>query len=216
MMAVIGLINISGFVHAWQAKWYDGAISVISFVATLVFAPHLDKGIAIGVILSLGVFLYKSMRPTVASLSRAEDDALHAAGLYGLKECSYVDVVRFDGPLFFANASFLEDQITARMLAKRDLKHIVLAASGINDIDASGEEALSLLVDRLRSAGIDISLSGVNETVLKVLERTHLLEKIGRDHVYPTMERAVCAIHEKTHADSHEEHCPLTPVCRLA
>jgi MFS superfamily sulfate permease-like transporter len=216
MMAVIGLINISGFVHAWQAKWYDGAISVISFVATLVFAPHLDKGIAIGVILSLGVFLYKSMRPTVASLSRAEDDALHAAGLYGLKECSYVDVVRFDGPLFFANASFLEDQITARMLAKRDLKHIVLAASGINDIDASGEEALSLLVDRLRSAGIDISLSGVNETVLKVLERTHLLEKIGRDHVYPTMERAVCAIHEKTHADSHEEHCPLTTVCRLA
>jgi MFS superfamily sulfate permease-like transporter len=30
-------------------------------------------------------------------------------------------VVRFDGPLFFANATFLEDQITARMQAKKDL-----------------------------------------------------------------------------------------------
>ncbi len=86
----------------------------------------------------------------------------------------------------------------------------------MNDIDASGEESLSLLVDRLRSAGIDISLSGVNETVLQVLERTHLLEKIGRDHIYATMERAVCAIHDTTHADGREEHCPLTSVCRLA
>ena len=47
-----------------------------------------------------------------------------------------------------------------------------------------GEETLSLLVDRVRSAGIDISFSGVNESVLKVIKRTHLLEKIGDDHIY--------------------------------
>jgi SulP family sulfate permease len=44
MMAVIGLINVSGFVHAWEAQWYDGAIAIISFLFTLVFAPHLDRG----------------------------------------------------------------------------------------------------------------------------------------------------------------------------
>ncbi|NNL76600.1 MAG: sodium-independent anion transporter, partial [Desulfobacterales bacterium] len=27
MMAVVGLINVKGFIHAWQAQWYDGAIS---------------------------------------------------------------------------------------------------------------------------------------------------------------------------------------------
>jgi MFS superfamily sulfate permease-like transporter len=70
MMAVIGLINISGFVHAWKAQKYDGIISVLSFVSTLAFAPHLDKGIMIGVVLSLSVFLYKSMRPKIASLAR--------------------------------------------------------------------------------------------------------------------------------------------------
>jgi SulP family sulfate permease len=47
------LLNVSGFIHAWKAKWYDGAISIISFVSTMVFAPHLDKGIMIGVALSL-------------------------------------------------------------------------------------------------------------------------------------------------------------------
>ncbi|OGR38845.1 MAG: DNA repair protein, partial [Desulfovibrionales bacterium GWA2_65_9] len=74
MMAVVGLLNVSGIVHAWQAQWYDGVVAVVTFAATLAFAPHLDKGIMIGVALSLGVFLYKSMRPKVRSLSLAEDN----------------------------------------------------------------------------------------------------------------------------------------------
>lgn len=216
MMAVIGLINASGFIHAWKAQWYDGAISILSFLCTLAFAPHLDKGIMVGVALSLGVFLYKSMRPKVASLSRTDDKSLRDATAFGLKECEHIALVRFDGPLFFANASFLEDQITDRMMRSDNLRHIIIVANGINDMDASGEEALSLIVDRVRAAGMDISMCGVNEAVMKVLERTHLLEKIGMDHVYPTMETAICATHESAHQDGQEESCPLTTVCRLA
>jgi len=217
MMAVIGLINASGFIHAWKAQWYDGAISILSFLCTLAFAPHLDKGIMVGVALSLGVFLYKSMRPKVASLSRSEDESLCDATAFGLKECKHIAVVRFGGPLFFANASFLEDQITDRMMANDKLKHIIIVANGINDMDASGEEALSLIVDRVRASDLDISLCGVNEAVMAVLERTHLLEKIGKDHVYPTMESAICATHESAHVGTDEEGaCPLTTVCRLA
>jgi sulfate permease, SulP family len=215
MMAVIGLINISGFVHAWKAQWYDGAISILSFIATLVFAPHLDKGIMIGVVLSLGVFLYKSMRPTVVNLSRAEDDAMRCSVTHSLKRCRHIDMVRFDGPLFFANASYLEDQINLRMQSNPGLRHIHIVANGINDIDASGEESLSLLVDRVRSAGLGITFSGVNESVIKVFKRTHLMEKIGGHCIYPTMEKAICAIHEQTHRDTPEENCPLRTACQL-
>ena len=216
MMAVIGLVNVSGFIHAWKAQWYDGAISILTFVGTLLFAPHLDKGIMIGVVLSLGVFLYKSMRPTVASLARHEDEALRCVAEHGLQECEHIAVIRFDGPLFFANSSYLEDQITDRMRAKPDLRHIHIVANGINDMDASGEEILSLLVDRVRSAGLDLTFSGVNESVMKVLRRTYLIAKIGEDHIYPTMEKAIGAIHADAHRDSRETACPLTTVCRLA
>ncbi|MFH1983914.1 MAG: SulP family inorganic anion transporter [Pseudomonadota bacterium] len=216
MMAVIGLINVTGFIHAWEAQWYDGAISIITFLCTLAFAPHLDKGIMVGVVLSLMVFLYKSMRPTVASLSRTDDDAFRCSITHGLGECKHVDLVRFDGSLFFANASYLEDKINERLVEKKKLRHIIIAANGISDMDASGEEALSLLIDRVRSAGVDISFSGINETLMKVLKRTHLLEKIGFDHIYPTMERAVCMVHEQSHHGSEETTCPLTTVCRIA
>jgi MFS superfamily sulfate permease-like transporter len=217
MMAVVGLINIKGFVHAWQSQWHDGAISVITFAGTLLFAPHLDRGIMVGVGLSILVFLYKSMRPKVVDLSLDVDRALHDAVASGLEECKYIDVVRFDGPLFFANASYLEDQIRNRRRTKKKLKHIIISAGSINDIDASGEEALSLTVDRVRSAGIDISFSAVNRSVMKVLKRTHLIVKIGEDHIYPTIEAAISAIHPLTHrGEKEEKNCPLKTVCRIS
>ena len=155
------------------------------------------------------------MRPTVASLSLYADEALHNSVVFGLQECKYMAVVRFDGPLFFANASYLEDQIAQRRRAKQDLRHILICSNGINDIDASGQESLSLTIDRVRSAGIDISFSGLKASVMRVLERTHLIVKIGEDHIYPTIEKALAAIHEKTHRGGEEEGCPLTSVIRL-
>ena len=214
MMAVIGLVNVSGFIHAWRAQWYDGLISIITFVATLMLAPHLEKGIYIGVCLSLAVFLFKVMRPRVSSLSRHEDEGLRAHDAHGLMKCEYIDLVRFDGPLFFANASYLEDEINDRIINHKNLKHIIIAANGINDIDASGEEALSLIIERLRSAGYGISFSGINETVMAVFKRTHLLENIGHGNIYPTMEKAIISVHAHAHQNAMEPECPLLTVCR--
>ena len=215
IMAVVNLINISGFIHAWRAQWYDGAISIIAFISTLVFAPHLDRGIFIGVGLSLLVFLYKSMRPAITSLSLSDDQALHDHVTDCLQECRFIEVVRFDGPLFFANATYLEDQINMHLEAKKELRHIIIFANSINDIDATGEEALSLIIDRIRSAGVDVSFAGTNRAVLGVLKRTHLLAKIGNDHFYPTIDKAIARVHKLTHNEMEEETCPLTTVCHI-
>ncbi|MEA3548399.1 MAG: SulP family inorganic anion transporter [Thermodesulfobacteriota bacterium] len=215
MMAVIGLVNTSGFIHSWKAQWYDGAISIVTFLVTLAYAPHLDKGIMVGVILSMGVFLYKSMRPVVASLSMHEDKVLKCAEHYQLKGCQHVAVVRFDGALFFANASYLDEQ-TAKFREQRpDLRYILLDASGINDMDASGEEALAMLVDRIRSAGLGFAISNVKGPVMAVMERTHLLDKIGMEHFYPTTAAAVQDIvhivhHQTDLPEGGCKNCPLT------
>lgn len=213
LLAVLGLINVRGFVHAWRAQWYDGGIAVITFVATLYFAPHLDRGILVGGGLSLLVFLYKSMRPQVVSLSRGEDKYLHGALAHGLKECDYIDMIRFDGPLFFANASYLEDQVILHMESKPDLKHIIIEASGISMMDASGEEALALIVHRIRSAGLAISFSGLHQDVLDVLIRTGMSRDIGIENFYPNMDAALNAVYGHAHKDHVEiSGCPLRHV----
>ncbi len=215
MMAVIGLINVKGFAHAWKAQWYDGVISVLSFCVTLYFAPHLDKGIMVGVALSMAVFLYKSMRPVVASLSMNEEQVLKSAEHFRLKGCRHLSVVRFDGALFFANASYLDEQVAKFRTEHPDLRYILLDAKGINDMDASGEEALEMLVSRVRSAGLGFAMSGVKGQVMAVMQRTGLCNKIGADNFFSDTESAVRAILEVIHSSDDLPvegcaNCPLT------
>jgi hypothetical protein len=58
-------------------------------------------------------------------------------------------------------------------------------------------------------------MSGVNESVLEVFDRTHFLAKIGEDHLFPTLEKAIIGIHESAHAHDQEADCPLLTACRL-
>jgi MFS superfamily sulfate permease-like transporter/ActR/RegA family two-component response regulator len=216
MMAVLGLINLKGIVHAWRVQKSDGIISVVTFVATLYFAPHLDRGILLGVVLSVGVFLYRKMKPAISELSLWRDGHLRSARHFKLRQCRHIAVVRFEGPLFFANTSYLEDEILERVRSMPELKFILFESHGINEIDASGEEALSLLIDRLRSGGYDVYFTGLTENVLNVLHRSHLFSKIGEDHIFPTSATALEIIWERAHEGSSETDCPLLAVMPIA
>ncbi|HUU03438.1 MAG TPA: SulP family inorganic anion transporter [Myxococcota bacterium] len=209
MMAVFGLLNVKGFIHAWEARRFDGITAIITLLATLFFAPHLEYGIFIGVALSLGAYLMRTMKPHMAELSLHPDGSLRDARRHGLSVCRHVAAVRFDGPLNFVNATYLEDEILKLNAEMPALKCLLLAAHGINEIDASGEETLSLLVDRLRAAGYEIAFSGVKEEVLDAMNRTHLFEKIGAENFYPTQLQAVSSIYARAHLNSDEKNCPL-------
>ncbi len=215
MMAVIGLINFRGVFHAYRVKKSDGIISIVSFISTLAFAPHLDRGILIGVALSVGIFLYGKMRPQVAELSLWSDGHFHSAKRRSLKQCKHLAVIRFDGPLFFANTSYLEDEVLDRVRKMPELRAILFKADGINEIDATGEDMLSLLVDRLRSGGYDVYFSGFNEDVVDTLRRSHLYEKIGKNHIFITLVDAVDKIWPSIHETTDEDACPLVQVVPL-
>lgn len=209
MMAVIGLVNTSGFLHAWKAKKADGIISVISFVCTLYFAPHLEEGIMVGVGLTFGLFIYQHLRPGMALLSKSDDSSLKDAGKLHLKKCRHIAVVRFDDALIFANASYLEEKVLDYIAHNPELMHILIASEGINDIDASGENALAILIRSVRSSGRGISFCGLKEEVLAVMERTHLTYKLGKENIYPDSAAALRSIHRQIHGRGDCSDCPL-------
>ncbi|MHB8989351.1 MAG: SulP family inorganic anion transporter [Desulfobulbia bacterium] len=212
MMAVVSLVQVKGFVHAWKAQKADGIIAVASFCTTLGFAPHLDKGILLGVCLSVAVFLYRRMHPNVSTLAMRNDGVLGCTIDHGLRVCSHIAVIRFDGTLFFANASYLDEQVFRIRTANPALKFILLVADGINDIDASGEDALSLLVDRVRRAGIGFAMCRVKGEVMAVIERTGLADKIGREMIYAGEEGALKEIIALTHDMTKRKACGVCPL----
>jgi len=212
MMAVIGLIDFKALVHAWKAQPHDGLIAGITFVGTLAWAPHLEKGIFLGVALSLALYLFRTMKPDVALLSMAPDGAFRNAARHALATCQRIAVIRFNGSLFFSNVSALEDQVLERVASLPDLEHVLLVGNGINEIDSSGVEMLRQLVKRLREAGFEFSISGLNDSVLETFRRTGLYELIGEQHIFRSVSSALESIWEATHFACDEGQCPLIQV----
>jgi MFS superfamily sulfate permease-like transporter len=214
MMAVVGLINVKAIKHAWAANKQDGIVAIVSFVLTLAFAPHLDKGILIGAGLALILYLYRTMQPRVAVLARHADGTLRDAELYGLKACGNISMIRFDGSLYFANTSYFEDKVLERVALKPDLKYVIVVGDGINQIDASGEEMIATLAERLHSNNIVILFTGLKRQVLDVFDRTGLTAKIGAGRFFRTEEQALDHVW-KALGGNHEVDCPLNIVCQI-
>jgi anti-anti-sigma factor len=212
MMAVVGLINFKGIQHAWQANKQDGIVAIVSFVLTLTFAPHLDKGILIGAGLALILFLYRTMQPRVAVLARHEDGTLRDAVVFGLHTCENISVIRFDGQLYFANVAYFEDKVQERIAIRPNLRFMIVIGDGINNIDATGEEVLGHLAERLEKAGIELLFTGLKKQVLEVFQRTGLYDKLGPQRFFRTDDQALEYAWTKL-GNNHEADCPLNIVC---
>ncbi len=212
MMAVIGLVQVRALKHAWRVKRQDGVVAIVTFVLALVFAPHLDRALMIGVILSLGLYLYDTMQPRIAILSRHPDGTLRDAAVYGLETCPNISVIRFDGSLYFANTSHFEDQVLQRLTEKPDLKYVIVDGVAINEIDASGEEMLASLVQRLESAGVVLFFTRMKKQVMDVLRHSGFIDHVGPDHFFRRNELAIDTAW-KALGDDHEVDCPLNIVC---
>ncbi len=188
MMAVFGLLNFRNFVKAWRANRDDGIAAVVTFVATLVFAPNIQNGILTGILVSLAMLLYRMMKPRIAILGKHHDASLRDAGRHQDIEPMHpqLSALRFDGALRFVNVACFEDALLKLERENPELKHVLVKSSGINYIDASGVEMLGNLADRFRESGITLNFSGFKSQVQDVLDRTGLAEKIGRDHIFPS------------------------------
>jgi SulP family sulfate permease len=196
MMAVFGLINVKAIKHAWQAHLHDGMAAIVTFVATLAFAPHLDNGIMLGAGMAIVMFLYGTMKPRVAILGRYKDGTLRDVKVNpDLGTDEKILAIRYDGSLYFANVSFFEDAILEAQAHKPEADFLLIVGDGINQLDASGEEVLHHVISRLRDNGVTVVFSGLKRQVLDTLARTGLRNTIGDDNIFATADQALESIY---------------------
>ena len=189
--AVINLIRIKQIKYALRVHTHDGVIAILTFVLTLALAPHLEQSIFIGVVLSLGLFMYRTMHPHISVLSRHSDGTLRDAQANILKTCPKISVLRFEGPLFFASAMYFEAKVLERVAAKPELKFIIIDAEAITDIDATGEDMLHQLSLRLVALDVRLVFARTKRQVMDVFVRTGFAGPDWLDHFYRSDERAI-------------------------
>ncbi|MDO9225709.1 MAG: SulP family inorganic anion transporter [Pseudomonadota bacterium] len=198
IMAVIGLVNFEAIKHAWLASRHDGVAAGITFVATLLYAPHLDNGILVGAGLAILLYLYRTMRPRVAILGRYPDGTLRDIKVHpNLPTSEHVVAMRFDGSLYFANIAFFEDAVLEAVADNPNAKYVLIVGDAVNQMDASGEEVVHHLVSRLREGHVEIVFSGFKKQILDVMRATGLFELVGQHNIFATEDQALTAIYER-------------------
>jgi SulP family sulfate permease len=184
MIAVIGLIKIQPIEHAWTVHPYDGFIAILVFLSTLFFAPHLEDGIMIGVLLSLGLYVYQTMTPKLLEVSLHSDGTLRGAKTFNLQVSESVAIYRYDGDLYFVSASYLERRLLNYIADKPLLKVVILDLEAVSFIDATGEEVISLIAEHLSIAHIDFYIARPKKPLMDVFKRTGIIKKIGKHHFF--------------------------------
>jgi len=187
MVAVLNLANPAAIRRAWRASRDDGAAAVGTFAATLLFAPNIQNGILAGILLSLALFLYRGMRPRAMAVGLHPDGTLRDAARFDLPPLHpLIGILRFDAALNFVNAATFEDAVLKLERERPGMRFLLVAAGGINELDASGAEMLFILAERLRADGVTLALSGAKKQITDVMERIGLDIAIGHDNMYTT------------------------------
>ncbi|HCR16645.1 MAG TPA: hypothetical protein DIU35_04100 [Candidatus Latescibacteria bacterium] len=191
MVALSSLIHVAPITRTWRAHRHDGVVALATFILTLLFAPHLDRGVVFGVGLSLILYLYRTMKPRVAFLSRHPDGMLRDASVHDLEMCTMVSVVRFDGSLYFGSAGYFEDQVLEKASLVPRLKYLIVDAEGINQIDVTGEEMLLGVMRRLKEAGVEVIFAHTKKQILDALELSGFRDQLDGDHFFPNADQAL-------------------------
>lgn len=203
ILAVISLLNFRVFHEAWRASRQDGIAAATTFVATLLFAPNIQYGMLIGIILALALFLFRTMKPRIVLLGLDEHGELQNADRFSLPRFHpRVAAIRFDGRLYFANVSYFEESILYLISNDADISYVLVDARGINGLDASGVEMLRNLVTRLNENRITLVFYNIKLPVLEVMRRTGLHDVIQQKNIFLSERDTLKDIKKRLEAES--------------
>ena len=194
IVAVAGLFQIAPLIHSWRVNPHDTVVAFVVFNTTIYFAPHLEKGVYIGIAISLAFYIYRTMRPHFAEVAMHEDGTLRDAHLFGMQTSDTLAFFRYDGDLYFVNAGYLEKRLVNAVADKPQLKVAILDIEAVDQIDTTGEEMLAHISEWFKEAGIEFYITRPKFKVTDVLKRTGLYDKIGAEHIHSKRQAALAAI----------------------
>lgn len=202
MPVLAGLLIVVGFrtLKLEQAKmvgktgWVQLVVMLLTFAAAL-FVP-LQYAVLLGVGLAVLLFvLRQSNKVTVRALTLG-------SGLYPVEgappavvPARQITVLMPYGSLFFAAAPIFNEQLPVVTPASRHAV-VILVLRGKKDVGSTFLKVIARYADLLRQQGSKLMLSGVDPHVEEQIERTEIIQHIGRENIFLVDERVGQALLE--------------------
>ena len=191
--AAVTLFDLPTLRWFWRVRRSELALAVAALLGVAIVGVL--EGIVVAIVLSLGDFVRRAWRPYDAVLGRIEgqkgyhdiDRHPEAEQIPGLV------IYRFDAPIFFANAEHFGDRARDASSSRDDIRWLIVAAEPVTDIDTTGAEELTALLDALEAREITLAFAELKGQVKDRLRRYGLYDRIGDEHFFPTLGTAIDA-----------------------
>jgi high affinity sulfate transporter 1 len=190
--------------HILHFSMWEFALALVTLAVVAVVG--VEQGIAVAVGLAILDRTRRSARPATFVLGRIpnttswedvgnpNNDAAVVPG---------VVVFFFGASLYFANAGYFRLQVHAAIAAASPPPHLlVLDAVAMGDIDFTGARALTQVLDELESTHVTVAVARAVASAPQNLSRSGILERIGRTHLFPSVDEAVLALGPRGAADT--------------
>jgi high affinity sulfate transporter 1 len=151
-------------------------------------------GLLVAVAMSLLGLVYRASRVEVEELGRISGEKAAWGSIERHPERERVPgilLLRLSAPVFWVNASAVEEQVIAAVDEAADILALILDLEATNQLDTTSTDMLHHLLGRLRRRGVDLYLVRVMFQARVVLKRSGLRDAIGDDHLWRTISQGV-------------------------
>lgn len=168
----------------------DVVVLLITFFLTVIF--DLTVAIEVGLVIACVLFMKRVMETTKISVITDEIDPNNESDLEVHEEHLVipqgVEVYEINGPYFFGIATKFEE-IMSRLGDRPKIR--IIRMRKVPFIDSTGIHNLTTLCKMSQKENIHIILSGVNEKVHQVLEKSGFYELLGKENICSNINEAL-------------------------
>lgn len=169
IVAVSQLLEFPSMAKLVRMNRIDGGISWLTAILVLVW--EVEAGLLVGVVASVVALLISHRKPYIAELGLIPNTErfknVNHAETQTLPNTLFL---RIDESLTYLNAGVIEQAFLQRIAENEQLENLVIVASGIHTLDASGANMLKRFSQEMDSANINLYLTDVKVPLAKKLE----------------------------------------------
>ena len=206
MVAVFGLLDFN--VPKQLLKYSKRDLVILNLTLLVTATIGIKEGIFTGVILSLVMLIYKNTKPHFAILGNIPNTHFYR-NKERFKDVIIDDeilIVRYDSQLHFANTTFFKDKLQEFTEEKGDkLKAIIIDGESLSSLDSSAIYALNEILAYFKAKKIEVLFSGLKGPVRDTFKKSGLIDKIGFDRCFLSIQEAVDC-YRATCNDKPKEH----------
>ncbi|SAL12168.1 sulfate transporter [Caballeronia turbans] len=190
----IGLINVQSLKDIRAESPGEFALALVT--AGAVVLAGVEHGILLAVALSLMRHVRHSYHPHTMVLTPVAPGKpwQFMPTKPGAMTAPHLIVYRFGADLFYANDHFFASEVTKLVDTASDgLRHLVVDAGAITDLDYSAARTIGELIETLRARGVAVIFGRVNRFLRNDMDRHGLTRVLGASNVFDTLHEALAA-----------------------